>query len=120
MSKSRKRSISTAQLKLRELLFSIAGTGANTVSGPDRLLVSSVTDLGTGNYLVILTGVGASQSQKDVVLKGFSTSTADVALQVTAVDHDRITVQCTASGVAADADITLCLSVQDSRFEYAS
>ena len=116
---SLRRSIKTSQLHMREILFNYTGASGDVLSGPDRLLITA-TDLGAGNYLFVLDGKAKTTWAKDVILKGFSTLTADCALQVTAVADDRITVQCTVAGVAADADITLCLGMHDWKLEYSA
>ena len=117
MSKERIRSIKTAQSKMRELNFVIDGTaGTPAASGFDRFQIKEVIDLGAGNYTVIF----KSPFERACQLGGWSTSTADVTMQVTAVAYDRITVQCTtaSSGAAVDADITLCVKGSDARFDY--
>jgi len=116
MSKERSRSIKSAQLKMRELNFTIDGTsGTPAASGFDRFGIKSVTDLGLGNYTIIF----ASPFERACMLGGWSALTSDIALEVTAVAYDRITVQCTlaSTGVAADADIALCVKGSDARFD---
>ena len=114
-----RRSLKSSQLMMREVLFSYTGASGDVLSGPDRLLITT-TDLGIGNYLFVLDPKAKAVYGKDVLLKGFSTLTADCALQVTAVADDRVTVQCTVAGVAADADITLCLGLHDWKLEYSA
>lgn len=117
MSKPRDKKIGTAQLKMRELNFIIDGTaGTPSASGPDQFGISSVVDLGAGNYTIILRNPAANS--KDVMLGGHGMLTAASAMQVVAVAHDRITVQCTdlAAG-ALDADFSMCLKVHDARYE---
>lgn len=118
MSLASRRSVGTAQLKLREMIVSIAGTGANTVSGFDQYLVDSVVDLGAGNYTIIFKGKAIAR--RALVLKGFSSSTADCTVQVTASDVDRITIQCRVAGLAADADVTLCIAASDWHIDYGA
>lgn len=118
-SKNSRRSVKTAQLGMREVNVSYLGASGDTVGGPDKLLVSSVTDLGTGNYTIILNPKAKAVEGKDAFLKGFASLTANIMLQVTAVSDDRVTVQCTdETGTAADADIQLCIGLHDWRFEY--
>lgn len=96
----------------------IAYTGASgdVTSGVDAALISSVTDIGAGNYTFNLTG--KASAERNCFLKGWSSSTADVALQVTAVTGASMTVQCTVGGIAADADISLTIGLTDSRLDY--
>jgi hypothetical protein len=117
MSKERARSIKSAQIQLRMLTFSIDGTaGTPAASGPDRLGIASVTDLGAGNYTIIF--ANPAVNAKDVMVSGHMMLTASTAMSVTAVAFDRITVQCTdLAGVAADADFSISVMVHDARFE---
>ena len=117
--KSMARSIKSSQLRMREVLFTFTGASGDVVGGPDRLLVTA-TDLGAGNYLFVLDPKARATYGADVLLKGFSSLTADCVVQVTAVDDDRITVQCLVGGAAADADITLCLGIHDWKIEYSA
>lgn len=114
----RLRSIKTAQLDQREIVVLLRGTlGTPDVQGPDRLQISSVVDLGAGNYTLILRK--PAQYNKDVFLKGHGFQTADSAIQVTAVAFDRITIQCTDLAAAAkDADVYLTIGIDDSRFNF--
>lgn len=116
MSKAMKRSIKTSQIGMRELLVSIADSaGTPTASGPDKFGISSVTDLGAGNYLLILKN--PASNDKNVLLKGWS-GPADTSVAVTAVDHDRITIQVTdLANAPKDEDVTLTLGVHDARYE---
>lgn len=111
-----KRSIKSAQINNREMHISYTGASGDVVGGVDRLLVDSVTDIGAGNYTINLKG--KASAERDIFLKGWSTSTADCALQVTAVTGSSMTVQCTVAGIAADADISLTIGATDQRFDY--
>lgn len=114
--KERSRSIKTAQLKMRELNFIIDGTaGTPAATGFDRFQISSVVDLGVGNYTIIF----KSPFNRACQAGGITSLTADVAVQVTAVAYDRITVQCTAASTAAakDADLHFCVKGTDSRYD---
>ena len=113
-----KRSIKSAQINMREIHMSFGGdAGGDAIGGPDEFLVESVTDGGAGLYTIILKGKAASDEQ-DIVLKGFSSSTADCNVQVIAATGTQIQVQCHVAGVAADADISLTLGLHDQRFKY--
>ena len=101
---------------MRELNFIIDGTaGTPAASGFDRFQISSVVDLGAGNYTIIF----SSPYERACQLGGHGMLTADSALQVTAVAYDRITVQCTdLVGAALDCDFSLCVKGSDARFDY--
>lgn len=105
---------------MREVNLSYLGASGDTVGGVDSLLVSSVTDLGTGNYTIILNDKAKAVWGADIFLKGWSSFTAGIAsVQVTAVADDRITVQALDdAGVAADADLQFCIGIHDGRFKY--
>lgn len=116
MSKERARSIKTAQLKMRELNFIIDGTaGTPSASGFDQYGIDSVVDLGAGNYTIIFKNAFERACQAG----GITSLTADVAVQVTAVAYDRITIQCTAAstGLAKDADLHFCVKGSDARYD---
>jgi len=112
-SKDRRRSISTAQVKMRALNFSL-DQATDAISGFDRFGIDSVIDLGAGSHTIIF----KSPFERDCSLAGFSSADADVAVQVIAVAYDRITIQSHVAGVAADADVTLQVIGSDSRFDY--
>lgn len=116
MSKEKRRSIGTAQLKMRELNFLIDGTQATPVAtGFDRFQISSVIDLGAGNYTIVF----ASPFERACQLAGIVSLTAGVTAHVTATAYDRVTVQCLdTAGAALDADLSLCVKGTDSRFDY--
>lgn len=113
---SSRRSIKSAQLGQREIHIGYAGASGDAISGVDQHLVSSVTDGLTGLYTINLTG--KASSERDVFLKGWSTSTADCTLQVVAVTGSTMQVQCTVGGVATDADISLTIGLTDHRMDY--
>jgi hypothetical protein len=115
--KSLRRSIKSGQLAMRELVIDL-NQATDAVSGPDQLMIESVTDLGAGQHLITLKDKAKAMYGKPLFLKGFSSRTADVAVQVLASDDSSITVQSHVAGVAADADITLCIGVHDWKFEY--
>lgn len=113
---SSRRSIKSAQLNQREIHIGYAGASGDAVSGVDRFLISSVTDGGAGLYTINLTG--KASSERDVFLKGFSSSTADCLVQVVAVTGATMQVQCWVAGAAADADISLTMGLTDHRMDY--
>lgn len=116
MSKERRRSIGTAQLTLRELNFIIDGTaGTPVATGFDEKQISSVVDLGAGNYTIIF----LKPFERACQLGGIVPLTAGIIAQITAVAYDRVTIQCTNdAGVATDADLHICVKGSDARFNY--
>ena len=114
MSKERRRSIGTAQLKMRELNFIIDGTaGTPSASGFDEYGIDSVVDLGAGNYTIVF----KNPFNRACQVGGITSATANRIVQVTAVAYDRVTVQVTDdAGLAADADLHFCIKGTDSRY----
>ena len=111
MSKERKRSISSAQSKMRMLNFKIGSTATTPAAESfDRFQIDSVVDLGVGNYTIIF----ALPFERDCLPVGHCLFSANSTLQVTAVAYDRVTVQITSGDVAAaaDVDFSLCIQVQ--------
>ena len=114
MSLEAKRSIKSAQLKMRELNFSVSGTAVTPVASDfDEFQIKPILDLGAGSYTIIFKRPFA----RPCMLAGHSMKTANSALQVVAVAKDRITVQTTdLAGVALDADFSLCVKGSDARY----
>lgn len=109
MSGSKQQSqISSAQLKVRQLAFSVDGSaGTPAASGLDGFQVSSVVDNGTGDYTIILANPFGLAPQ---VLGIVATSTGVHSIEVTAKDIDRVTVNFfdeTNTAIDADFDIAL-------------
>lgn len=111
-----RRSLSSAQLAQRMLVFSIDGTaGTPAATGFDRFQIQSVVDLGAGNYTIIFD----NPFERDCMPVGHCVLTAARALQVTAVAYDRVTVQCTdLAGAPADADFNMQVIGSDGRFDH--
>lgn len=109
MSGSKQQSqISSAQLKVRQLAFSVDGTaGTPAASGLDSFQVSSVVDNGTGDYTIILSNPFGLAPQ----VLGIVPSSAGVyRFEVTAKDIDRVTVEFfDETGTAVDADFDIAL-----------
>ena len=113
MSGSKQQSqISSAQLKVRQLAFSVSGTATTPVaSGLDAFQVSSVVDNGTGDYTLILANSFGLDPQ---VLGIVPTSAGVYRFEVTAKDIDRVTVEFfNAAGAAVDADFDIALAGTD-------
>lgn len=109
MSNGISRSVKQAQVNMRVMDVQVNGTVATpTVTGIDASSVLSITDLGTGNYTVIFSRPFAKAPQVY-----FGSLTAGAVVQVTAIDYDRVTVQCTAAGVAADANFYMQVKGSD-------
>jgi hypothetical protein len=95
------------QIEFYEVFFSVNGTaGTPAASGIDAKAVSSVQDLGAGNYKINFKDV----SPQNLVVSGIVNFTASRVGRVTAQDQSSVTVQFTnLSGVAADADFSICV-----------
>ena len=105
-----KRSVKSRQLKSGLLFIKFDGTlGALVATGPDASMVSSIVDLGAGNYTVILTEA-FEQDLHAVSILGATQSD----WKVTAVADDRITIL----GGGDDAAIHLTIATFDNRFLY--
>ena len=115
--KSKRRSVKSAQLHMREIVIFL-DQATDAVSGPDKLLVEGVTDLGAGQHLIVLKGKAQAVYGKSVFLKGFSSVDADVTVQVLTADKDRITIQAKQAGADADSDLVLTIGVHDWKHEY--
>lgn len=117
MSKERKRSIKTAQLKMRMLNLILNGTPGTPVAiGFDRFGVSSVTDNGVGDYTVIF----KNPFERACQCAGLAIITADCIGIVTAVASDRITVKtfdATDGTTAKEADMYLNVIGSDARYD---
>jgi hypothetical protein len=113
--KQRKRTLSTAQLKMRILAFQLDGTVATPVAaGFDRFNIDSVVDLGAGSYTIIF----KKPFERACELMGWSSKTAGIdECQVVAVAADRITVQAAAGGLNTDADLFLTVVGSDARYD---
>lgn len=118
MSIASRRSVGTAQLKLREMIVTINGTRGNTITGFDRYLVDSVNNIGPGEYTIIFKGKAIAR--RPLVLKGFSSENADCTVQVIASDVDRMTIQCRIATVLTNADVTLCIAASDWHIDYGA
>lgn len=95
-----RRSVKQGQIDIRVMDIQVNGTLATpTVTGIDKSNIASITDIGAGNYTVIFKRSYAKAPQ--VMCQSL---TADIDIQVTAVDVDRFTVQCNSATVATDAD----------------
>ena len=101
---------------MRELQIIVDGTSATpSASGHDRLQISSVVDNGVGDYTIILKRPFNAKNQSKA-MAFVQPITAGIAVSVVAVDHDRVTVNCTdLAGVAADADLMLLIKGSDAR-----
>lgn len=115
--KERRRSIGTAQLKMRELNIIIADSaGTPEVLGFDRLLVSSISDDGVGLCTINLRKAFNRACQ----IKGIVALEADVTAHVVSVSTSAIQIQITdLAGVAKDGDIGLCIVGSDARYDVA-
>lgn len=112
---AQKRSLQARQLKSLDLCISFDGSIATPVAtGPDARFVSSITDLGVGQYVVILT-----QTFEQNLFPAGICCEGDARAEVVSVAADRITFDVTdAAGAAADAVCYVNLRAYDHRFFY--
>lgn len=105
--------------KMRAMMFSIDGTGTTpAASGFDASQVLSVTDNGTGDYTIVLK---YPFNVKTELMALVSSKTAGVQAYVTAVDHDRVTVEgvdTTDGSTAADCDFDIWVVGNDGKLNY--
>ena len=113
MINSLKRNLQCRQVGQVQLNLSVNGTATTPVaSGPDVSFVSSVTDLGTGNYKITFKEPGKIAP----FCSGLILLTADSSIIVTASTVDSITVQAksvAASPAAKDVDFNIQLQWAD-------
>jgi hypothetical protein len=111
----RRRGLKSAQILQRILNFTLSGVPATPVAGGfDQYGIKQVIDLGAGNYTVIF----KYPFERACQLAGHASLTSGILVQVTAVDFDRITIQCRdAAGVATDANLHLSVIGSDSRYD---
>lgn len=118
MKKSMLRPKLCRQPELVDLHLTVAGAdGSPEAGGLDVAFVSSVTDLGVGNYKINFHDV----AQRNIIPVSLLSSTAGVYGVVTAVDKSSITVQMKqiADGTtAAEADFSLHCLYHQAKYVY--
>lgn len=109
-----RRAITSAQLKLRQMVFKIENTATTpTSAGFDRFQIDSIVDLGAGNFTIIL----ANPFVREVLPIGGMVF-GQGAIEVIAVAYDRVTVQISdLAGTPADLDFSLSIMGSDGRFD---
>lgn len=109
-----RRAITSAQLKLRQMVFKIENTATTpTSAGFDRFQIDSIVDLGVGNFTIIF----ANPFVRECLPTG-SMVFGQGAVEVTAVAYDRVTVQVTdLAGTAVDLDFSMNIMGSDGRFD---
>ncbi len=103
---SQRQPMKTRQFDITKLFITFNGVGgANTIGGLDAKFVSSVTDLGAGNYKIIF----KDKARRALVVPNQPACFTDgLYCRVTASDTESVTVLCkTFAGVATDASIGL-------------
>jgi hypothetical protein len=107
------RGLKVRQVGQISLNLSVNGTaGTPVASGPDSAFVSSVQDLGTGNYKINLKELAKSNLHISSIL----ILTADSTAIVTAVDKESVTIQAksvAASPIAKDIDFNIQIQYFD-------
>jgi len=115
--KSRKRNLSTAQIKLRMLAFGFDGTAlgpALVATGFDQFNISSITKLAPGQYTVIF----KKPFERACELLSWVSKTAGIQeCEVVATAYDRVTFT-TKNSAGVDTDALLFLSVLGSDARY--
>ena len=103
-------------LKIRQnnmtfLFIAVDGTVVTPVaSGLDSKFVSSVQDLGAGNYKINF----KDKARRALIPVGHEVFTDGLYLRVTAVNTESVTVLCkTFAGVATDASFNICLAYHE-------
>ena len=117
MKGSLRRSIKSGQVGLREINVNISGTAATPEAlGLDRLIVKEVIDNGVGSYTIVVLKP-FHIDQKDGPMVQVTPLTAQISYHVSAVAHDRVTIECTdLAGAPADADISVRILGSDYKF----
>lgn len=103
---SMRQPMKTRQLNMTKLFLTFNGVAnANTIGGLDSKFVSSVTDLGAGNYKINF----KDKARRALVVPNQPACFTDgLYCRVTASDTESVTVLCkTFAGVATDASIGL-------------
>lgn len=107
------RGLKVRQVGQISLNLTVNGTATTPVaSGPDAAFVTSVQDLGTGNYKITL----KEAAKLNLHISSILLLTADSTIIVTAVDKDSVTVQAksvAASPAAKDADFNIQIQYFD-------
>lgn len=105
--------------KMRAMAFKVDGTaGTPSATGFDASQVLSVTDNGTGDYTIIFKYPFNVAGEVQAIV---SSQTAGVQAYVTAVDHDRVTVEgvdTTDGSTATDCDFDILVIGNDGRLTY--
>lgn len=118
MSKARRRSINTAQIKMRMLAFKIVAAGGTPVgSGFDRFgLIDPIIDNAVGDYTIFF----KAPFERTCQCAGLVVITPDCIGIVSAVAFDRITVKlfdATDGVTAKDGDFFLTVIGSDARYD---
>lgn len=107
------RGLKVRQVGQISLNISVNGTATTPVaSGPDAAFVSSITDLGTGNYKITL----KESAKMNLHVSSIVSLTADATVIPSAVDKNSVTVQAksvAASPVAKDIDLNIQIQYFD-------
>lgn len=107
------RSLKVRQIGQISMHISVNGTATTPVaSGPDAAFVTSVQDIGTGNYKITL----KDSAKMNLHISSIVCLTADSTVIVTAVDKNSVTVQAksvAASPAAKDIDLNIQIQFFD-------
>jgi hypothetical protein len=107
------RGLKCRQVGQIQLNIALDGTVATPVAaGPDASFVSSVQDLGTGNYKINF----KEPAKMNLHVSGISCFTVDSTIQITAIDKQSVTVlakSVAATPAAKDVSFTIQLQFAD-------
>lgn len=106
-----RKTISSAQLRMRMLAFSFDGT-TDEVGGFDEHQILDVIDNATGNYTIVF----KNPFERACLPIGIASMTEDATFHIEAVAYDRVTIQCKVSGSDADAAFAMSVMGSDGRF----
>ena len=106
----------TRQFDLTHLYMTFNGVAnANTIGGLDSKFVSSVTDIGAGNYKITF----KDKARRALIPVGVESFTDGLYVRVTASDTESITILCkTFAGVATDCSVGICVAYHDNSTLY--
>jgi hypothetical protein len=108
MKDSIKRTLKSRQIGMVQTMHLISGTATTPVdSGDDSYFVSSVTDLGTGDYKISFKEAG----RRDLHVIGIVPVTARAVCRVSAIDKESVTVSVLRDdNTAMDADFYITVN----------
>ena len=119
MSIASKRSVKSAQVRMREIVVMVDGTaGTPAATGFDASQIDSVVDNATGDYTIILKKP-FNKDNSNLPVCQVTSMTDGVMVKFDSSAYDRVTVKAfDDAGLAVDADLLLVIKGCDHRFNY--